>query len=239
MRASPTTTIPDASASGAHASSDAFAIRRRRYRPFRLAAILGIAGLAVASVSAFREAGAWLVVQDPLAPSYAIIVLSGSMPSRAREAARIYQQNFSARVWISPGLPPVRELEALGIAYVGESFYNQRVLMALGVPSNAIHILEIPASNTEEEVTEIARECRQDGAHRIIIVTSKAHTRRVRFIWRRLVGNDPELVMRYASNDPFNASHWWRTTPDALVVVREFLGLANAAFDFPSRPKPH
>jgi uncharacterized SAM-binding protein YcdF (DUF218 family) len=136
-------------------------------------------------------------------------------------------------------LPPARELEALGIAYVGESFYNQRVLMASGVPSNAIRILETSAANTEEEVREIARECRQEGARNVILVTSKAHTRRVRFIWHRLVGNDPELLVRYTSDDPFDAAHWWRTTSDALVVIRELLGLVNASLGFQSRPEPH
>jgi hypothetical protein len=61
----------------------------------------------------------------------------------------------------------------------------------------------------------------------------------VRFIWHRLVGKDPELIVRYASDDPFDAAHWWRTTSDALVVVRELLGLANASLGFPSRPEPH
>lgn len=239
MRTSPIIPPSDAIAGDAPAFPGAFPLRRRRYRGFLLAMILGIASLSATSVFLFRQAGAWLIVQDPLAPARAIVVLSGSMPSRAREAARIYQQSFSAQVWISPGLPPARELEALGIAYVGESFYNQRVLMALGVPSNAIHILGTPAANTEEEVREIARECRQEGAHNVILVTSKAHTRRVRFIWHRLVGNDPELIVRYASHDPFDAAHWWRTTSDALVVVRELLGLANASLGFPSRPEPH
>jgi uncharacterized SAM-binding protein YcdF (DUF218 family) len=239
MRTSPITPLSDAIAGDASPFPNAFAIHRHRYRPFLLAMILGTAALSAASVVVFRQAGAWLIVQAPLAPAHAIVVLSGSMPSRAREAAKIYQQSFSAQVWISPGLPPTRELEALGIAYVGESFYNQRVLMALGVPSNAIRILATPAANTEEEVEEIARECRQEGAHNVILVTSKAHTRRVRFIWHRLVGNDPGLIVRYASGDPFDAAHWWRTTSDALVVVRELLGLVNAVLGFPSRPEPH
>ena len=239
MRISPITSSSGAIAGDPLAFPGAFAKRRHHYRPFLGAMILGIAALSLASVVVFRQAGAWLTVQDPLAPAHAIVVLSGSMPSRAREAARIYQQSFSAQVWISPGLPPAGDLEALGIAYVGESFYNQRVLMALGVPSNAIHILGTPAANTEEEVKEIARECRQEGAHNVILVTSKAHTRRVRFIWHRLVGNDPELIVRYASDDPFDVAHWWRTTSDALVVVRELLGLANAVLGFPSRPEPH
>jgi uncharacterized SAM-binding protein YcdF (DUF218 family) len=239
MHTSPITPLPDAIAGDAPAFPGACAIRRHRYRPFLLAMILGIAAFSTLSAVVFRQAGAWLTVQDPLTPANAIVVLSGSLPSRAREAARIYQQNFSAKVWISPGLPPTRELEALGIAYVGESFYNQKVLLALGVPSNAIRILETPAANTEEEVKEIARECRQENAHKVIIVTSKAHTRRVRFIWRRLVGSDPELIVRYANDELFDAAHWWRTTSDALVVVREFLGLANASLGFPSQPEPH
>lgn len=239
MRTSPTTPLPDAIAGNAPVFPGASAVRRHRYRPLLLAMVLGIAALSTLSAVVFRQAGAWLTVQDPLAPAHAIVVLSGGLPWRAREAARVYRQNLSANVWISPGLPPVLELEALGIAYVGESFYNQKVLLALGVPSNAIRILETPAANTEEEVKEIARVCRQQSAHKIIIVTSKAHTRRVRFIWRRLVGSDPELIVRYASDDPFDAAHWWRTTSDALDVVREWLGLANASLGFPSQPEPH
>jgi uncharacterized SAM-binding protein YcdF (DUF218 family) len=239
MRTNPIAPIPEAAASAPPALQDAVAAPVRRHRRLWLALILGIFGLAAASLSAFRQAGAWLIVQDPLAPAHAIVVLSGSIPSRATEAARIYRQSFAAQVWVSPGLSPAPELQALGIAYVGESFYNQKVLMALGVPLNAIHVLETPAANTEEEVREIARECLRDDAHRVIIVTSKAHTRRVRFIWHRLVGKDPEGVVRYATDDPFDAAHWWRTTAGALSVVREFLGLANATLGFPSRPEPH
>jgi len=237
MRTSPV--APHAIAGDAPPVTGAIALRAHRYRPVLLAMVLGIVALSTLCAVAFRQAGTWLIVQDPLAPANAIVVLSGGLPSRARQAARIYQQNFSANVWISPGLPPERELEELGIAYVGESFYNQKVLLALGVPSNAIHILETPVANTEEEVKEIARECREENAHKVIIVTSKAHTRRVRFIWRRLVGSDPELIVRYASDELFDAAHWWRNTPDALAVVRELLGLANASLGFPSRPEPH
>ena len=202
MRATPTPPLPAAIGSDAPAFPGAFPIHRPRNRPFLLATILAIVAILAFSIVLFRQAGAWLIVQDPLGPADAIVVLCGSLPWRATEAARIYQQNFSAKVWVSPGLPPPRELEALGIAYVGESFYNQKVLLALGVPSNAIRILETPAANTEEEVEEIARECRRENAHKIVIVTSKAHTRRVRFIWRRLVGSDLESIVRYASDVP-------------------------------------
>ena len=70
----------------------------------------------------------------------------------------------------------------------------------------------------------------------MIIVTSKPHTRRVRTIWRKLVGSDPRLIVRYADDDPYDGAHWWRHTHDALDIVRETLGLLNAWAGFPVRP---
>jgi hypothetical protein len=67
--------------------------------------------------------------------SDAIVVLSGALPVRVIEAAHLHRQNFAARAWISPGLSSAPELEALGIAYVGESFYNQKVLIDLLIPA--------------------------------------------------------------------------------------------------------
>lgn len=207
--------------------------RRRRW-------IFYLCGLAVLSAGAcawtLLYAGEWLVVEDPLATAHAIVVLSGSMPERAIEAARLYRQDFSPLVWVSQPASPSSELAQLQIPYVGEDFYNERVLIALGVPADAIRILEKPATNTEQEVDEIARDCRRDGAHTVIIVTSKPHTRRVRLIWNLRVGVDPRLIVRYPPDDSFDAAHWWRTTRDAYTVIREVLGIANAWAGFPVHP---
>jgi len=35
------------------------------------------------------------------------------------------------------------------------------------------------------------------------------------------------ILVRAAPEDYFDASHWWRSTPDVLSVVREYLGLLN------------
>jgi uncharacterized SAM-binding protein YcdF (DUF218 family) len=208
---------------------------RRRWTAYLCVAAI----LAGACVWAILHVGQWLVVQDPLSTAHAIVVLSGRMPSRAMEAARLYRQNFSAQVWVSLPTSPVRKLEEMHIAYLGEEFYNQKVLMANGVPPDAIHVLEQAAANTEEEVDEIARECRRDVCHVVIVVTSRPHTRRVREIWKRRVGSDPRLIVRYTNDDPYDAVHWWRTSQDALDVAREVLGLANAWAGFPARPEPH
>jgi len=70
----------------------------------------------------------------------------------------------------------------------------------------------------------------------VIIVTTKVHTRRVRILWNRLAAGRGQAVIRAASDDPFDPRRWWRTTGDALDVVREFLGILNAWAGLPLRP---
>ncbi len=192
--------------------------------------------LAGATTWGVLRVGRWLVVQDRLEPAYAIVVLSGRLPVRAREAAEIYRQGFAAQVWVMRPTSPIEELQQMHISYVGEEFYNEKVLLHLGVPSDAIRVLEKPAANTEEEVREISEELRREGGRKVIVVTSKPHTRRVKAIWKARVGEGPRLLVRYAPEDGYDADHWWRHTNDALDVVRESLGLANAWAGFPVRP---
>src|SRR5579863_9307572 len=125
--ANSTTALPSA-------AQDASAARHLRWRLVAFASAIA-ALAAVTSIWAFRQAGSWLVIQDSLAPAHAIVVLSGGMPYRAREAARIYEQNLAAQVWVSQPISPRTELGKLGIAYLDESFYSQRVLLASAVPS--------------------------------------------------------------------------------------------------------
>jgi uncharacterized SAM-binding protein YcdF (DUF218 family) len=194
--------------------------------------------IVVASLAAvvFFGIGRWLVVEDPLSHADVILVLSGRLPERAVEAARVYQGGYAEQVWISPPVSPVDDLKAMKIPYLGEDFYNEKVLMAQGVPADAIRILDRPAVNTEAEVRQSVEELRALNYHSVIIVTSKPHTRRVRTIWRKLVGSDPHMMVHYARDGSYDGAHWWRHTADALDVVRETLGLLNAWAGFPLRP---
>jgi uncharacterized SAM-binding protein YcdF (DUF218 family) len=203
-------------------------------------ALLGCLLAAVAAaVLAFFFIGQWLVREDPLAHADVIVVLSGHLPDRAVEAARIYQAGYATQVWVSPPLSPVDELKLMKIAYLGEDFYNEKVLLAEGVPADAIRVLERPSANTEEEVREIKDTLASSDLHSAIIVTSKVHTRRVGTIWRKLVGSEPKAIVRFAKEDPYDGAHWWKHTHDALDIVRETLGLLNAWAGFPLRPSAY
>jgi uncharacterized SAM-binding protein YcdF (DUF218 family) len=192
--------------------------------------------LAGAAATLFFTVGEWLVVEDRLAHADVIVVLSGRLPERAVEAARVYKAGYADQVWISPPVSPVNDLKAMNISYLGEDFYNEKVLIAQGVPPDAIHILERPDANTEAEVRQTVEDLRNMDFHSVIVVTSKPHTRRVRTIWRKLVGSEPRMIVHFAPDDPYDGSHWWRHTRDALDVTRETLGLLNAWAGFPLQP---
>ena len=202
-------------------------LRVGRHRARRWLISFGILIVLVTGTWIFLRVGAWLVVEDPLEPSPVAVVLSGGMPGRAREAADIYRTGNAQQIWITHPDDPTQELHDIGIDYLGETFYNQSVLLHLHVPVEKIRVLEPEINDTQDEVRVISQAARDAGIHRVIIVTSKAHTRRVHAIWKKMVGADPALIVRYDRNDTFDPQHWWRRTYDALQVVREVLGLAN------------
>ena len=211
--ATPSTSVPAA------------VVLRNRRRLILAAMACGILTLALI---AFFGVGRWLVVEDPIGRARAIAVLNGGMPVRALEAAKLYRDGYAQEVWLTRASEPGASLKAMGIPYEGEDVYSARVLVHEGVPANAIHVLETPIVNTADEVRVISKALEQEKDHSLILVTSKPHTRRARLLWRKLAPGHCRAIVRPASDDPFDPRHWWRSSGDALDVVREVLGIMNA-----------
>lgn len=184
----------------------------------------------------FLNLGNWLVTEDPLQKADAIAVLSGGMPGRALEGARVYRKGFASRVWLTHSTEPGAALKELAVPYVGEDSYDKQILMHEGVPENAIEILDPPIVNTADEMKTIGGALRRQNLHSVILVTSKVHTRRVKTLWKSISGQDGTAILRGDSNDSYDPAHWWKHTHDALDVVRELLGLANAWAGLPLKP---
>jgi len=205
-------------------SASTFSVRR-----FLFAAGIGLLLLLLAGLYAFLHAGLWLVREDPLQKSQAIVVLNGGLPDRALAAAQIYRDGFASQVWLTQPLQPGASMEDLHLPYAGEEQYNRMVLIRQGVRPGDIRLLTPRILNTADELRAVAEALDQQPGATAIIVTSRAHTRRVRALWRKVSpGDRGRLLVRASTEDPFDAEHWWRTTNDALAVVREYLGLLNA-----------
>lgn len=178
---------------------------------------------------AFMRVGSWLVVRDDPEPSAAIVVLSGEVPYRAMEGAELYGQGWAPEVWLTQDGDPERAsaVAPLGVEILIDADANRRILEAMGVPADAIRVMPTVVRNTADEVREISRRLSEGGGERVIIVTSPAHTRRVRTLWRRLVGDTPEASLQPATRDPYDAARWWRRSDDIWAVAKELLGLVN------------
>src|SRR5580692_11239330 len=174
--------------------------------------LLGLAGLVLLGALVFLFCvGRWLVVEDPLEKAQAIVVLSGQMPLRALEAAKLYREGYAPKVWLTHSTEPGATLEAMGIPYAGEDFYDLHVLMHEGVSEGDIRLLEPPIINTADELAATSKELEVGKGATVIIVTSKVHTRRVRILWNRVAAGRGRAIIRGASDDPFEPGKWWRT----------------------------
>jgi len=211
------------------------AIAPRRFRALRVLCAVGGSGLLLA-LMIFFGVGRWLVVEDPLGKAKAIVVLSGAMPVRAIEAAKLYRERYAPEVWLTHSAEPAETLQGMGVSFVGEDHYNALVLIHEGVPAEAIQILEPPIVNTADEIKVAASALARANGEAVILVTTRVHTRRVRLLWRRLASGQGRAIVRAASRDPFDPRHWWRNTSDALDVVREVLGVLNAWAGLPLHP---
>jgi uncharacterized SAM-binding protein YcdF (DUF218 family) len=180
-------------ASGASQSREGAAMTVKRVGRRLLVLLVILALIAWAALWAVRNVGRWLVAPDALQHARAIVVLSGKLPFRAMEAADLYRQGWAPEVWLlRDEADDVDETFArLGISHPSELDYDQKVLERLGVPKEAIRILEPPTTNTVSEIRLIADEVRRQGGDKAILVTSPVQIRRVKVLWHIVAGDHP------------------------------------------------
>lgn len=205
-------------------------------------ALAGAALLAVVAwalfPAAYREAGRWLVAEDEPRRAVAIAVLGGKMPFRAMEAAELYRAGYAKEIWL-PGPDGAAEhdpIKRMGLGPADPELYL-KIWEPLGVPRAALRVLNAEVvKNTRQEIALITQALRAAGGGRVMIVTSPAHTRRVRTLWR--VGGGwwaGEAVVRYTRHEPreLRLDRWWEFTEERGIVQREWGGLADAWLGFP------
>ena len=207
----------------------------------RIFAVLGaLALLALSAGLAFMlGVGHWLVKEDSLQKANAIAVLSGNFPARALEAASLYRDGYAGEIWLThPGAQP-QALAEMGIYYVSEASLNYQVLCRQGVPAKAIHILDSPIVNTSDELAVISSTLQQKKNASVIVVTNKAHTRRVHELWNRFDSARGIAIVHGIANDGFDPSAWWKHPDDTHQVIHELLGMINVWAGLPMQSARH
>ena len=176
----------------------------------RLAALAAVL-LIIAAVAAPRL-GAWLVVEDPLQKADAIFVLGGTLFERPLEAVDLYHEGWAPRLLLMRQIADDGEVELRrrGVVYQREIDVQVDVLMRLGVPGSAIEILD-EQDSTKDEADALRTVVVANQWPRVIVVTSKQHTRRARLVMNRRVADTGAQVMVRASRyDKTDVNAWWR-----------------------------
>jgi hypothetical protein len=207
----------------------------------RIFAVLGALALLVVSagLALMMGVGHWLVKEDSLQKATAIAVLSGNFPARALEAASLYRGGYAGEIWLTHPGSQSDALTQMGIHYPGEADFNYQVLRRQGVPARAIHVLDAPIINTSDELDVISSALQQKNGASVIVVTNKAHTRRVHELWNRFEAPHGKIIVHGLSNDEFRPSAWWASTEDAHQVIHEIFGMINVWAGLPVQSALH
>ena len=207
-------------------------------RPAARRALLAALLLALACGAGFLYyGGRFLQHDDPLQNADAILMLGGARAERCLEAFELYTSGYAPVVVLSPGRLEQAELllRDKGVRLPREVDLQRDVLQQLGVPADRIIMLAVTVDNTAQEAEALHDLVRARGWRRVIVVTSKYHTRRTRFGFRReFAGSGTEIIVRSSRFDPSDPAHWWRARPDVRFVLEEWgkliayrLGLAG------------
>jgi uncharacterized SAM-binding protein YcdF (DUF218 family) len=195
-----------------------------------------VRGVAASAVLAFVLGGVWLLIdggrflqhEDPLEHADAIFVLDGTRLERPLEAVDLYRAGWAPLIVLSPGRPEPAELlaRAKGITFPREAELVRNAMVQLGVPAQAIVADPGSVDNTASEANLLRSMVIARHWTRVIVVTSKYHTRRAGFAFRRgLKGTGATPIMRASRYDPFDPTHWWRSRADLRYGSREWIAL--------------
>ncbi len=178
----------------------------RILRTIRWAIVLVLLA-AVMAMTAAWSIGWFIDFSDQPQKADMIVVLAGGY-ERPFYGAELFRQGWAPEIWISRPLRNPAELKAaaLGVPIPAEEEINQAVLRRLGVPAARIHLYGDSVLSTANEALALRRAVDLHGKT-ILVVTSRYHARRSKWIFRHTL---PEAeILACAAPDEASSRRWW------------------------------
>jgi uncharacterized SAM-binding protein YcdF (DUF218 family) len=168
-----------------------------------------------------RELGDYWIVEDPPSQADAMIILSDDdfVGSRAAKAADLYHEGRAPLIIASGRMMR---------PYAGVGELMQRDLTDRGVPTSVIEIYRHHASDTIEEAQTLRSLVVQKKWRHVVIVTSNYHTRRARYIFRKIFPAGVQVDVASAKDPAFDISDWWENKTALKMFLHEAVGMVEA-----------
>jgi uncharacterized SAM-binding protein YcdF (DUF218 family) len=172
--------------------------------------------------------GKVIVFDEKPIVSDAVVVLETGVEYYPRliEAADLYRKGYAKKIVINGNRKTdvIRDLEKKGFKSCCPWYENSlRMLSLFGIPrENILCISAEDAYDTVSEAKAVGEEILQRGFSRIILTTSKSHTRRAHFIWSKMYGDRLTIYSVSAKTDPYNPKGWWKDGRQIRWVLSEY-----------------
>jgi uncharacterized SAM-binding protein YcdF (DUF218 family) len=109
-------------------------------------------------------------------------------------------------------------------------------LQAKGVPAAAIVSFPQHADSTRTEAEALRELVAQHQWHRILLVTSTYHTRRSRYIFRKVFPGDVSVLLEPARDSDYDPNAWWESRIGLKLFLNEAVGYPFAMWELRQSP---
>ncbi|NIP30574.1 MAG: hypothetical protein GTN99_05315 [Candidatus Dadabacteria bacterium] len=173
--------------------------------------------LVIISLFLFRDKylpffGNYLVVQDKLEKADAIFVFGGSIPNRIIEAVEIYKQGYAPVIILtkSPNPEGYDYLRQRNVLLAEGHKLTESIAVGLGVPKSQIIIADVRTISSIEEIMFLKRYSAEKNYKKIILVSTKSHTKRISIIFSDIMNDEIKGILRYTRYDKYDPDKWWK-----------------------------
>jgi len=162
----------------------------------------------------------FLITQDPVEGADVIVVLSGGQgDERVAQGAQLFHEGRAPKVLLSGGM---------GQMELSTSELMRRQALRHKIPESAL-LFERDSTSTAEQARYLRPILEARGFRRAIVVTSSYHSRRTRYLFRRVfAASSVEARIYPVQKDIFSPVKWWTRDWDTEEVVLEYIKLALA-----------
>ena len=170
-----------------------------------------------------------LIAEDTLASIDTAVISLTTPRAAAFEAARLYREGVVQHlaVFTEAEAPLDQAVRDLGIAQLNGNEIAVAIAERLDVPRGAIEVLPGPVDGTGAETAAIARLVRGRGVSSVLLITSRSHSARARWLLAHRLPAGTGFAVRAPRDDGFDAATWWHSREDAREVAFEYLRWIN------------
>ncbi len=174
-------------------------------------------------INILKRAGNFLISEDTLQKADAIFIPGGDSYDRGNMAVKLFNEGFASKIiCLGENIPNI--FKTLEISYA-ESEVTKINLQKKLISDSAIVVLK-KGTSTKEEMDAINDYCKTNNLKKIIILSSKFHTRRIRIFFKnKFEEANIEMLIAGAPSSVYSEEEWWKSEEGLIMLNNEYVKL--------------